>query len=170
MSGSEIFLQQLIIGLSNGMIIALIALGYTMVYGIIELINFAHGDLFMLGCFAGLTLIGLLGLDQAAAGAGGAWFGLLLMLLVVPTLLRRAELARRSPRLPSLARLHQARAPRLGHRRVVHLHEHRLAVGRRAHEGFRLGTRRRRPEGVSRVWSPTPTCLAKAQSSLRAKM
>ena len=37
MSGSEIFLQQLIIGLSNGMIIALIALGYTMVYGIIEL-------------------------------------------------------------------------------------------------------------------------------------
>jgi len=84
MSGSEIFLQQLIIGLSNGMIIALIALGYTMVYGIIELINFAHGDLFMLGCFAGLTLIGLLGLDQAAAGAGGTWFGLLLMLVVVP--------------------------------------------------------------------------------------
>ena len=70
MSGSEIFLQQLIIGLSNGMIIALIALGYTMVYGIIELINFAHGDLFMLGCFAGLTLTGLLGLDQATAGAG----------------------------------------------------------------------------------------------------
>lgn len=61
MSGTEIFLQQLIIGLSNGMIIALIALGYTMVYGIIELINFAHGDLFMLGCFAALTLVGLLG-------------------------------------------------------------------------------------------------------------
>ena len=61
MSGTEIFLQQLIIGLSNGMIIALIALGYTMVYGIIELINFAHGDLFMLGCFCALTLVGLLG-------------------------------------------------------------------------------------------------------------
>jgi branched-chain amino acid transport system permease protein len=61
MSGTEIFLQQLIIGLSNGMIIALIALGYTMVYGIIELINFAHGDLFMLGCFFSLTLVGLLG-------------------------------------------------------------------------------------------------------------
>jgi branched-chain amino acid transport system permease protein len=83
MSGSEIFLQQLIIGLSNGMIIALIALGYTMVYGIIELINFAHGDLFMLGCFAGLTLVGLLGLDQAA-GSSVVWFGLLLMLIVVP--------------------------------------------------------------------------------------
>ena len=61
MSGGEVFLQQLIIGLSNGMIIALIALGYTMVYGIIELINFAHGDLFMLGCFCALTLVGSLG-------------------------------------------------------------------------------------------------------------
>jgi branched-chain amino acid transport system permease protein len=84
MSGSEIFLQQLIIGLSNGMIIALIALGYTMVYGIIELINFAHGDLFMLGCFAALTLVGLLGLDHLATGASGMWFGLVLMLIVVP--------------------------------------------------------------------------------------
>ena len=61
MSGGEVFLQQLIIGLSRGMIIALIALGYTMVYGIIELINCAHGDLFMLGCFCALTLVGLLG-------------------------------------------------------------------------------------------------------------
>src|ERR1051325_8857349 len=64
MSGWEVFLQQLIIGLSNGMIIALIALGYTMVYGIIELINFAHGDLFMLGCFLAMTLIGWLGLEN----------------------------------------------------------------------------------------------------------
>ncbi|HTS19622.1 MAG TPA: branched-chain amino acid ABC transporter permease [Verrucomicrobiae bacterium] len=84
MSGSQIFLQQLIIGLSNGMIIALIALGYTMVYGIIELINFAHGDLFMLGCFAGLTITGFLGLDQAEPGTSGTWFCLLLMLLLVP--------------------------------------------------------------------------------------
>ncbi|MCG3150487.1 MAG: High-affinity branched-chain amino acid transport system permease protein LivH [Verrucomicrobiae bacterium] len=59
MSGWEVFLQQLIIGLSNGMIIALIALGYTMVYGIVELINFAHGDLFMLGSFLALTIVGL---------------------------------------------------------------------------------------------------------------
>ena len=61
MSGSEVLIQQLIIGLSNGMIIALIALGYTMVYGIVELINFAHGDLFMLGCFCALTIVGLCG-------------------------------------------------------------------------------------------------------------
>ncbi|MBA3686943.1 MAG: branched-chain amino acid ABC transporter permease, partial [Planctomycetes bacterium] len=44
----QALLQIGINGLASGMIIALIALGYTMVYGIIELINFAHGDLFML--------------------------------------------------------------------------------------------------------------------------
>jgi branched-chain amino acid transport system permease protein len=76
MSGWEVFLQQLIIGLSNGMIIALIALGYTMVYGIIELINFAHGDLFMLGSFCALTLVGTLGLQHPAS--------VLLLLAFVP--------------------------------------------------------------------------------------
>lgn len=45
------FLQQLVNGLSLGSIYALIALGYTMVYGIIKLINFAHGDIYMLGAF-----------------------------------------------------------------------------------------------------------------------
>ncbi len=49
--------QYLINGLSYGMLIALVALGYTMVYGIVELINFAHGDLFMLGAFLGWTVI-----------------------------------------------------------------------------------------------------------------
>lgn len=53
-------LQQLLIGLTNGMVFALIALGYTMVYGILELVNFAHGDLFMLAGFFALTLMGLL--------------------------------------------------------------------------------------------------------------
>ncbi len=48
------FIQQLINGISVGSIYALIALGYTMVYGIIKLINFAHGDVYMLGAFAGL--------------------------------------------------------------------------------------------------------------------
>ena len=43
-------------GLSNGAIWALIALGYTLVYGIIELINFAHGDVFMIGSFTAFTL------------------------------------------------------------------------------------------------------------------
>ncbi len=47
------FLQQLINGLSLGAIYALIALGYTMVYGVLRFINFAHGDVFMIGAFAG---------------------------------------------------------------------------------------------------------------------
>ena len=55
------FFQFLIIGLANGSILAIIALGYTMVYGIIELINFAHGDVFMIGVFVSLTTLSLLG-------------------------------------------------------------------------------------------------------------
>jgi branched-chain amino acid transport system permease protein len=50
------FLQQLINGLAFGSILALIAIGYTMVYGILRFINFAHGDVFMLGAFAGFYL------------------------------------------------------------------------------------------------------------------
>src|SRR3954466_6786287 len=50
------FLQQLINGLAQGGIYALIALGYTMVYGVLRFINFAHGDIFMLGAFAGFYL------------------------------------------------------------------------------------------------------------------
>ena len=65
----QVVLQQLVIGLTNGMVFALIALGYTMVYGILELINFAHGDLFMLASFLALTLIGLFGLEHAGAVA-----------------------------------------------------------------------------------------------------
>ncbi len=62
-------LQVLLIGIANGAIIALIALGYTLVYGIIELINFAHGDVFMIGTMISLTILtwipGLLGTRQA---------------------------------------------------------------------------------------------------------
>ena len=65
----EEVLQILLIGIANGAIIALVALGYTLVYGIIELINFAHGDVFMIGTMVSLTLItgvsGLLGVRQA---------------------------------------------------------------------------------------------------------
>jgi branched-chain amino acid transport system permease protein len=53
----ETALQILLIGIANGSIIALIALGYTLVYGIIELINFAHGDVFMIGTMLALTLL-----------------------------------------------------------------------------------------------------------------
>src|SRR5215467_8882480 len=57
----ELFLKLVIIGLSTGAIYALIALGYTMVYGIIELINFAHGDIFMMGTLVTLTMMNWLG-------------------------------------------------------------------------------------------------------------
>ena len=59
----ETFFQQLINGLSLGAIYALIALGYTMVYGVLRLINFAHGDVYMLGAFAGYFLANALDLD-----------------------------------------------------------------------------------------------------------
>ena len=56
------FCQQLINGISLGSIYALIALGYTMIYGIIKLINFAHGDIYMLGAYFGFYAITALGL------------------------------------------------------------------------------------------------------------
>src|SRR5262249_42746635 len=75
----ETLLQHLLIGLTTGSLIALIALGYTMVYGIIELVNFAHGDLVMLGSFLALTLLGALGL----AGASPAMIVLGILGLIV---------------------------------------------------------------------------------------
>jgi len=60
----EEFLQHIINGLSLGSIYALIALGYTMVYGILKLINFAHGDVYMVGAFAGYYAARFLGVEQ----------------------------------------------------------------------------------------------------------
>jgi len=72
------FLQQLINGLSLGAIYALIALGYTMVYGVLRFINFAHGDVFMIGAFAGLYLAPLI---MKPFGGGPSWPGAFLVLL-----------------------------------------------------------------------------------------
>lgn len=72
-------------GLTNGMLFALIALGYTMVYGIVELINFAHGDLFMLGACLSLTILGALGLTGADASLMMIILGIGLSFLIVPT-------------------------------------------------------------------------------------
>src|SRR3712207_2259817 len=73
--------DNLVDGLSNGAIYALIALGYTLVYGIIELINFAHGDVFMIGSLVSFALWGTLGLGLATAALG--IIGGLLVTLVV---------------------------------------------------------------------------------------
>jgi branched-chain amino acid transport system permease protein len=71
----------LVSGLSNGAIWALIAMGYTLVYGIIELINFAHGDVFMIGSLTSAGLWGTLGLGLAT-GPIGLIGGLIVTLIV----------------------------------------------------------------------------------------
>ena len=64
--------QQLINGLTLGSVYALIALGYTMVYGIIELINFAHGEIYMLGAYMGIITFGLLTTLHLTSPTSGA--------------------------------------------------------------------------------------------------
>ena len=66
------FLQHLVNGLSVGTIYALIALGYTMVFGVLKLINFAHGDVYMVGAFAGYYLGTMLGVDRSPSVGGAA--------------------------------------------------------------------------------------------------
>jgi branched-chain amino acid transport system permease protein len=68
-------------GISNGSIWALVALGYTLVYGIIELINFAHGDVFMIGSFVAVGLWGTFGLTTST-GIPGLFIGLLATLVI----------------------------------------------------------------------------------------
>jgi branched-chain amino acid transport system permease protein len=68
-------------GLSNGAIWALVALGYTLVYGIIELINFAHGEVFMIGSLVSAGFFGTVGLT-ATSGVGGLVLGLLVTLIL----------------------------------------------------------------------------------------
>jgi branched-chain amino acid transport system permease protein len=68
------FFQSSVIGISNGVLYALIALGYTLVYGIIELINFAHGDLFMLGGLFAATFIAVWFGQESPSTVGYAVF------------------------------------------------------------------------------------------------
>ncbi|MBW1953161.1 MAG: branched-chain amino acid ABC transporter permease [Deltaproteobacteria bacterium] len=93
------FLQQLINGLSLGSLYALIAIGYTMVYGILRLINFAHGDLLMVAAYAGLFGVGMFSLPWELA------FPLALMLTgLMGVLLERGAYRplRRAPRISLL--------------------------------------------------------------------
>jgi len=73
--------NNLVDGLSNGAIWALVAIGYTLVYGIVELINFAHGEVFMIGSFTTAAFFGFLGLTQGTSEIL-LFFGLLLTLFV----------------------------------------------------------------------------------------
>ncbi|MDQ2885901.1 MAG: branched-chain amino acid ABC transporter permease [Chloroflexota bacterium] len=74
-----LLLQELVVGLSTGAIYALIALGYTMVYGIIELINFAHGDVFMIGSLISIAIFGIFGINASSQPQGLALVGLMLV-------------------------------------------------------------------------------------------
>lgn len=75
----EEFFQQLTNGLAVGSIYALIALGYTMVYGVLKLINFAHGDLFTIGAYLGMTLLASFALHETI----GPFLGLVVLALMV---------------------------------------------------------------------------------------
>jgi branched-chain amino acid transport system permease protein len=79
----DLLIQVLIIGFANGLIFALVALGYTLVYGIIELINFAHGDVFMLGSMLAFFLV--------APSSSGGW-GLFPITVDTPLPLKVAEI------------------------------------------------------------------------------
>jgi len=73
------FIQQLFNGLSLGSIYALIALGYTMIYGILRFINFAHGDVFMVGAFSGYYLAILFGFSSTS-GAASIFLAIVILL------------------------------------------------------------------------------------------
>ncbi len=104
----DLFLQQLLNGLTIGMMYALIALGYTMVYGVIQLINFAHGEIFMSGAYLAMTAMSL-----AALWFVGAPFWALLIFIFVFSMLGSGILGaviekvayrplRKSPKLSAL--------------------------------------------------------------------
>jgi branched-chain amino acid transport system permease protein len=79
----EILVQTLADGLVIGAFYSLIALGYTMVFGIIKLLNFAHGDLYMLGAFVGYSLLSVVSGNGSGAGLMGIAVVLLLTMAIV---------------------------------------------------------------------------------------
>ena len=104
----EIFLQQIINGVTLGSVYALVALGYTMVYGIIGLINFAHGEVVMIGAMVSLSVImALLGAQAPLPAALIILAGLLVAIVVCMTIAYGMEKVayrplRRAPRLAPL--------------------------------------------------------------------
>jgi len=84
MASLDVLLQQIVNGLALGMMYALLALGFTMVYGIIELINFAHFSVFMTGTFVGLVVLNLMGVTAVSRSLTGlALVGTLVALFAI---------------------------------------------------------------------------------------
>src|SRR5262247_1353738 len=109
MSPLEVFTQQVINGFTTGSYLALIALGYTMVYGLIELINFAHGDIYALGFFISLTLFTWLGVPRTLVAALPPSTLVVMLLTMLGTGLANVSLdrlaykpLRRAPRIAAL--------------------------------------------------------------------
>lgn len=102
----DIFIQQLINGVTLGSVYAMVALGYTMVYGIIQLINFAHGEVVMIGAMVAFTVIGVLagaGMPPLAVVLIGTGCAIPVCVLVGYTMERAAyRPLRRAPRLAPL--------------------------------------------------------------------
>src|SRR5277367_6773554 len=91
MTDYGVLLQQVINGLSLGAMYSLLALGFTLVYGILELINFAHFNVFMVGSFIGLWTLQLMGINgQSVVMTGLPLIGVMLVALVVTMLLSGA--------------------------------------------------------------------------------
>ena len=115
-----IVIQQTLNALTIGAMYALIALGYTMVYGIIELINFAHGDVFMVGSFVTLWLLTTFGVQGTINNPVQLVFLLIVMFafaMIVMGLVGRSDRALRLPATPQCA---PPGAADHGHRRELH--------------------------------------------------
>ncbi|HEV8675216.1 MAG TPA: branched-chain amino acid ABC transporter permease [Methylomirabilota bacterium] len=87
MSFADVLLQQVVNGIALGMMYALLALGFTMVYGIIELINFAHFSVFMTGTFIGLLTLNLMGFTGSSQALSGLPLAGTLVLVFAVTML-----------------------------------------------------------------------------------
>ena len=103
----ETFIQQFLNGLAQGATYALIALGYTMVYGVLRLINFAHGDVYMVGAFAGFFIARGLGIGEenpSVIGAVAVTLGAMAVCAVLGILIERLAYkpVRKHSRLTSL--------------------------------------------------------------------
>ena len=133
----EVFLQQLINGMTLGSIYGLIAIGYTMVFGIIGMVNFAHGDVFMVSAFIALITFLIL---TTWLGVTSVALALFIVLVVAMVLTSLRQLDDRAPRLPAAARLVPPGAADLGDRHVD------LPVE------FRPGQRRARATSRCRRW------------------
>lgn len=102
MNSFSMFLNQLINGLQLGSIYALIALGYTMVYGIVKLINFAHGDIMMMGAYAGYFVLRAMG--TGFSGMACAFLAAMIFCALLSIVIERFAYRplRNAPRLNSL--------------------------------------------------------------------